>query len=123
MTSIKMVNDIPKHIKKKDSSVSKSQVKANHKHQYEDVLFIEKEYRHLHKGTCCSICGKVGNMKLQDTEKLADGRYRVLSYSEMEEKYKDSSLPRVEIETVFEKYAPDFVNYTKEREQEEEREV
>lgn len=123
MMLIKIADDIPKHIKKKNSSVSKSQVKTNHKHQYEDVLFVDKEYRHLHKGTCCSICGKIGDLKIRDTEKLEDGRYRALSCSEMEEKYKDSSLPRVEIETVFEKYAPEFVNYIKDLDLENEREV
>lgn len=123
MALITTIDDIPKHIKKKDSSVSKSQVKANHKHQYEDVLFVDKEYRHLHKGTCCSICGKVGDMKMHDTEKLEDGRYRALSNSEMKEKYEGSSLPRIEIETVFEKYAPDFVNYIKGLDLENERDV
>lgn len=51
-------DEIPKHIKKKRSSVSKSKDKAKHKHEYEDCLLIENN-KNPHKATYCKICGKI----------------------------------------------------------------
>ena len=71
-------------------------------------------------------CGKVPKLKNGDEAvvTMKDGDISVEElYSEMKEKYEGSSLPRIEIETVFEKYAPDFVNYIKGLDLENEREV
>lgn len=51
-------NDIPKHQKKKDSSVSMAKTKSNHKHRYVDCV-LEDEKIHI-KAEYCKICGKIG---------------------------------------------------------------
>lgn len=94
-------NEVPKHIKKKKSSVSKSKMKSKHRHIYEDCLLLEDNIR-LHKSTYCKICGKVGEVKFFETEKTDYGAYRMLNSEEVFEKYK--SLPQIHVEHIFQKY-------------------
>lgn len=96
-------NEVPKHIKKKESSTSKSKVKSKHKHEYADCLFVDKEDT-PRKGTYCKICGKIGDMYLGETEKDPDrpGLCRMLDYDEVFEKYKD--LEKVHVEDIFQRY-------------------
>ena len=68
---MKLENNISKHKKKKESSVSKSSVKSKHKHEYVECLFINNETPH--RGTCCKICGKIGEVRWFETEKLNNG--------------------------------------------------
>lgn len=96
-------NEIPKHIKKKKSSVSKSKEKSKHRHEYIDCLLIEDDSK-PHKATCCKICGKVGNIKFFETEKTVHGTYRMLNAEEVFEKYKD--IPQISVKDIFQKYVP-----------------
>lgn len=94
-------NEVPKYIKKKESSVSKSKVKSKHKHEYVDCLLVENN-RYPHKATYCKICGKIGDLSFFETEKREDGLYRMLDHDEIFEKYKD--LERIQIENIWQKY-------------------
>lgn len=94
-------NEVPKHIKKKKSSVSKSKMKSKHRHIYEDCLLLEDNIR-PHKSTYCKICGKVGEVKFFETEKTDYGAYRMLNSEEVFEKYK--SLPQIHVKDIFQKY-------------------
>lgn len=94
-------NEIPKHIKKKKSSVSKSKEKSKHRHEYIDCLLIEDDGK-PHKATYCRICGKVGDIKFFETEKTNHGTYRMLNAEEVFEKYND--LHQIHINDIFQKY-------------------
>lgn len=95
-------NEIPWYIKKKKSSASKSKEKSKHKHEYVECLLIHNQ--HPHRATYCKICGKIGDLYLFETEQCKDGMCRMLDYDEVYEKYKD--LEKMEIEDIFQKYAP-----------------
>ena len=94
-------NDIPKYIKKKESSVSKSKVKSKHKHEYVDCLLITGNNR-PYKGTYCKICGKIGKIRFFESERNEDGYLRLLDHDEIFEKYKD--LEKIYIEDIWQKY-------------------
>lgn len=94
-------NEVPKHIKKKESSVSKSEKKSKHKHEYVDCLLIEKD-NSPHKATYCKICGKIGDLNFFESEKCEDGLYRMLHDDEVFEKYKD--LEKIYVEDIWQKY-------------------
>ncbi len=94
-------DEIPKHIKKKKSSVSKSKEKSKHKHEYVDCLLIDEDNR-PHKAAYCKFCGKVGNVKFCDTEKTDQGTYRMLNSEEVFEKYEN--LPHMHVKDIFQKY-------------------
>lgn len=94
-------NEIPKYIKKKESSVSKSKEKSKHKHEYVDCLLVENN-RYPHKATYCKICGKIGDRKFFEAERTEDGYYRILDTDEVFEKYKD--LEKIYIEDIWQKY-------------------
>lgn len=94
-------NDIPKHIKKKESSVSKSKAKSKHKHEYVDCLLVE-ENGYPRKGTYCKICGKINKVKFLEADRCDDGLYRVLNDDEIFEKYKD--LEKVYVNDIWQKY-------------------
>lgn len=96
-------NEVPKHIKKKKSSVSKSKEKSRHKHEYVDCLLIEADNR-PHKSAYCKFCGKVGDVKFCETEKTDHGTYRMLNVQEVFEKYRD--LPKIYVKNIFQKYVP-----------------
>lgn len=95
-------NEIPKYKKKTKSSTSKSSNKSKHKHEYIECLFIEKD--HPHRGTYCSICGKIGDMHFFEVERLDSGMYRQLDYDKVFEKYKH--LEQIKIEDIFQKFVP-----------------
>ena len=94
-------NEIPKYIKKKESSVSKSKVKSKHKHEYVDCLLVKDNDR-PYKATYCKICGKIGNINFFETERTENGYFRILDNDEVFEKYKD--LERFYIDDVWQKY-------------------
>ena len=93
-------NEVHKHIKKKESSVSKSKEKSDHKHEYVDCLFIKDDYPQ--KGTYCKICGKIGDISFFELEEFESGFFRILDAGEVFKKYKD--LEKIYIEGVFQKY-------------------
>lgn len=95
-------SEIPKHRKKTKSSTSKSSNKSKHKHDYKECLFVENE--HLHRGTYCKICGKIGDMHLFEAVRTEEGNYRQLNYDEVFEKYKH--LEQVHIDDLFQKFVP-----------------
>lgn len=98
-------NDIPKYIKKKQSSTSKSKGKSRHKHKYVDCLFVLNNrhiYNSPHKGIYCKICGKIGNFNMFEGEPIGNGMSRMLHDDEIFEKYKD--LEKFYIEDIFQKY-------------------
>ena len=95
-------SEIPKHKKKKQSSSSKSKNKSKHKHEYTECLFIEKG--HPHRGTYCTICGKIGDIHFFETEKTDKGYYRQLEYDEVYEMYKH--LEQVQVDDLFQKFVP-----------------
>lgn len=92
-------NEVPKHIKKKKSSVSKSK----HRHEYIDCLLIEDDGK-PHKATYCKICGKIGDIKFCETEKTDHGTYRMLNTQEVFEKYKE--ILQISVKDIFQKYVP-----------------
>ena len=55
-------NEIPKYLKQKESNISKSNRKSNHKHHYEECLiqyrstFIGKTHLNTGLYTYCTIC-------------------------------------------------------------------
>ena len=93
-------NDIPKYIKKKQSSVSKSKEKSKHKHQYVDCLLIDRNNR-PHRSEYCKICGKIRDVYFFETEKIED-RYHILSKEQVFEKYRD--LEKKYINSFWDKY-------------------
>lgn len=93
-------NEIPKYIKKKESSVSKSKEKSKHKHEYVDCLLVKNGYPH--KGTYCKICGKIGDMNFFEYERTGSGYLRILDKDEVFEKYKD--LEKIYVEDIWQKY-------------------
>ena len=94
-------NEIPKHRKKKQSSISKSGTKSKHKHEYKEVLLIHNDRPHW--ATVCKICGKIGDLHFFETEKCEFG-YRSLDADEVFEKYND--LEKIVIDDIWQKYVP-----------------
>lgn len=95
-------NEIPKHRKKKPSSISKSNTKSKHKHEYIECLLIENN--RPHRATYCKICGKIGDIKFFETKSYKDGRCVMLNSDEVLEKYKN--LEKMEVQDIFQKYVP-----------------
>ena len=90
---------LPKHRKKKESNVSKSKSRSNHKHTYVDCVLINETTRPdgslrrtAHRGQYCTICGKIGKESLWEHERTPEGYYRVLTCEEVIAKY--PKLPR-----------------------------
>lgn len=95
-------DETPKYRKKKLSSTSKSFEKSKHKHEYIMCLLLEQA--RPYPASYCKICGKIGNVAFGSTERLEDGRYRLLSDEEVFEKYKH--LEQIQVETIWQKYVP-----------------
>lgn len=95
-------NEIPKYIKKKQSSTSKSKEKSKHKHIYKDCLIFEKGSNYPHKATYCEMCGKIGNLNFFETERKENGMFRVLDDDEVLEKYSD--LDKFYVNSIWDKY-------------------
>ena len=93
---------VPKYRKKKESNTSKSNKKANHKHEFIDCLLIDEKHNNPHKSSYCKICGKIDGVCLLETEKTNSGYRKMLSNEEIFEKYKD--LPQFRVNSVFDKY-------------------
>lgn len=94
-------NEVPKYIKKKESSVSKSKEKSKHKHEYVDCLLIKDNDR-PYKATYCKTCGKIGRLNFFETERTEEGYFKVLDKDEVFEKYKD--LKKIYIDDIWQKY-------------------
>lgn len=115
-------NEIPKYLKQKESNISKSNRKSNHKHHYEECLI---QYRftfagktHLNTGlyTYCTICGKI-NERFKENKSIVKDYirevnspickckcYSRISDEELYEKY-HNKLPVFFVEDIFkEKY-------------------
>ena len=87
--------------RKKKLSKSKSASKSNHKHQYDDCLLIDGENR-PHKAQYCTICGKINNVKVFETEREDGGFYRMLTFDEVFQKYK--GLKQFQVKDMRDKY-------------------
>lgn len=95
-------SEIPKHRKKKNSSVSDSRIKSKHKHEYKDCLIVANE-RPL-KATYCKICGKIGNVNFFDLVRTESGYHRMLKPDEIYRKYR--KLEIILVEDFYQKYVP-----------------
>lgn len=93
-------NETPKYRKKKPSK-SKSASKSDHKHQYDDCLLIDEE-NHPHKAQYCKICGKINNVNVFETEREDGGLYRMLTFDDVFQKYKD--LEQFQVKNIWDKY-------------------
>ena len=94
-------NEVPKYIKKKESSVSKSKEKSKHKHEYADCLLITGN-NYPHKAKYCKICGKIGYINFFETDRTGDGYLRLLDHDEIFEKYK--GLKKIYVDDILQKY-------------------
>ena len=95
-------DEIPKYRKKKPSK-SKSVNKSNHKHHYDDFLLVYEE-NHPHISEYCKICGKINNVNVFETEREDGGFYRMLTYDDVFQKYKD--LEQFQVKDIWDKYVP-----------------
>ena len=86
-------NEIPKYIKKKDSSVSKSKHKSKHKHEYEDCLLVVDGY--THKSEYCKICGRIGRIKFFESKRTKEGFLTFLNKQEIYDKYKEFEIKEI----------------------------
>lgn len=93
-------NEIPKYIKKRKSSASKSKEKSNHKHIYTDCLLIE--YSKPYKAKYCKLCGKIKDIKIKEFIELDNDSKRILSDAEIFENY--NNLEHFQINDIFQKY-------------------
>lgn len=76
-------NEIPKYKKKSNKSVAKSK----HKHDYvECILHDENNNVYMHS-EYCSICDKIGETKIFETEANDKGRSVIISNERLLEKY------------------------------------
>jgi hypothetical protein len=123
-------SEIPKYLKQKESNISKAKKKSKHKHQYEEYLIqynmkiglINKPTALITSlGSCCTICGKIGDRFKEDKTIVADyltpidtpiGKcYRHITDEELYEKYHDR-LPVFFVEDMFSDYV--YINYENE---------
>jgi hypothetical protein len=58
--------EIPKYIKKLNSSTSQSRAKSKHKHRYQECLLIDS--RRPYRAKYCTICGKIYDVKMFEFE-------------------------------------------------------
>ena len=98
--------EVMPHRKRTNSNKSSSDKKANHKHDYETVLYCQhcgekysflKEKEHYCLAQRCKICGKIalrGAGSFFISEPSERGFNRILSNQEIREKY--SYLPLVD---------------------------
>lgn len=66
--------------------------KADHKHDYEQVLVLFDDFFSICLADRCTICGKIGNVHTGVCIKVEDGCYRQLTNDEILEEYKDLPL-------------------------------
>ena len=79
-----IVNESPSTGKLKNKN--KQTKKSNHKHMYEDIL-CKTPNGHLHTGQRCVFCGRLKNIDYFMFEKTIDGYFKVLSNTEIKERY------------------------------------
>lgn len=98
-------SEVAKYRKKKNSSKSRSNNKADHKHELTKCLF-QSESR-LYLGSYCKHCGKINNW-VTPTEKFGDGRYASLSTEEILNRF--TELEIIEVDDLWnEKFIPILV--------------
>lgn len=104
---VERIGEVGKYIKKKDSNVSKANMKSNHKHIYKEALIDELEYGIVGIGTYCEICGKLDNLVIPHDIIKSDygAKYRSLTKEEIRVRY--SYLPHFTIDNW---YKTKFVN-------------
>lgn len=76
--------------------------KADHKHTYKECLFFVNKCGDYHRGSYCTICNKIGDMKLLESISIGNGFSRILKNSEILSKYNDYEI--INIEDLFQKY-------------------
>lgn len=108
---INIPDDIPKYRKKSSRHPPKN---SKHKHEHKECLLkIKMAIKYstgesivdtLYLGKYCTICGKIGGLKLPTIRDVFDGvpTYRVMTNDEILEKYKH--LETFEIDDVYDKY-------------------
>lgn len=108
---VEKIGEVGRYIKKKDSNISKADMKSKHKHIYKEALIDELKYGIVGIGTYCEICGKIDHLaKPYDLVKEDYGlRYYMLTKEEIRVRY--SYLPHFTIENW---YKTKFVNIEKE---------
>lgn len=94
-------DEVGKHKKKKESSISKSDRKSKHKHEYKDCLLIDKD-NYPHKAIYCEICGKINDVSFFESEKINERCYKFLNFKEVFEKYKN--LEKFYVNSIWDKY-------------------
>lgn len=94
--------EIPKHLKKKESNKSRAREKTKHKHVY-DVCLLVKDGK-PYPASYCILCGKIQTINHINTVKTEEGYSRFLTDEEIFEQYKD--VPKFQIESIWQKYVP-----------------
>ena len=103
--------EVGKYKKKTDSNKSKASRKSNHRHKYTPCILSYPMLSRFNGssdlgyalGSYCSICGKVGDIKFSETERISNSPlYRVLSDEEMLERHK--ALPIKSVNDIFDLY-------------------
>ncbi len=104
-------DEIGKYKKKTESDTSKSKMKSRHKHIYKSCLITgslgNMALQHVSIASYCTICGKIGgniDSERKASERLDDGRYRMLRNEEIFERNKD--LEVFDIGDMWTKYVP-----------------
>lgn len=84
----------PRHKKVKQSDISKSAKKSDHRHRYKQVLIrsynthpTKGKLEHLALGKKCEICGKVNIVSYFLTEPSGHGTCRVLNNEAIRSRY------------------------------------
>ncbi|HHW79629.1 MAG TPA: hypothetical protein GX742_02370 [Acholeplasmataceae bacterium] len=86
--------EIPKYKKR---SKKRKASKSDHKHDYSIEVLIKRNSRYgerYHYANRCRVCGKTGEEKFFESQKINENYFRVLTQKEILEKYKD--LPVIE---------------------------
>lgn len=90
--------EIPKYKKKKPSSISKSEYKSKHKHEYVEAVCIMPSYYNkemVNIISYCKKCGKIYNFH-RPYEKTRMGTYCMFTDEEILEKYKDLKIIKLD---------------------------
>lgn len=105
-------DEVGKHRKSKESNVSKSNKKSNHKHNYKEAMIISKTYGdrdHASVGEYCTICGKVKITHYFLTVPCKNGGRLMVDDNEVIKMY--GHLPKFRVNDVFQ----DFIDIEKDR--------
>lgn len=78
-------------VKYRSKKKKKTPKKSDHKHIYEECLFIWDN--RVHRGERCSICGKVGDVHFFETEPCENSRFvKMISGKQVLDKYPDLDI-------------------------------